>query len=388
MSYLTIQQPTALALTATLLMTLLSSLPATAGNQADFCHGATTVDIGVTPIRGDEAHTTIYRLPIPARGGIALDAVTSIADPEHVRLERIDARCPDTVRRLSVLHEAPQSLVLRAHNPGAVYFKVASKNPAMAFEGAELHVAFTAEPENPNAEWTLDANPPATCASSDLPSIDVPSSTPSDGNYILVRRETNLTKDVEPEDCDVLERTFSEPGVVILESEGTPVDAALFTGGGCTTAIAKGGLGEAGQALVAPVFAGSHHIDLASGTSDLTYALAVKHLPLCPAGHGGLSRCAAVLDADVPIKGRLTAGQERAYTFVLETLSTVAVTVKGGPVDGALYDGQGIRLAARIACHDSGCGLVTTLPKGRFSLRLAGPNAEPVRYIVTLTHIR
>ncbi len=371
---------------AYLAIQLMGGNDASAQYPAHPCLHATTVDVGVTPLDGGRIRSsTLYRLPVSAGGGVALDVVTPIADPENVRLELVEARCPDAAQQLNVIRETPRSLLLGLREPGAVYFKVASEDPPAALRHVALHVALAAEPESPGALLTLDVNPPAVCSSSDLPSIG-----PGDERYVLVTREPDFTKDVEPEDCDVLESTFSEPGVVIVEAEGGPVDAALFAGRGCTRPLVEGVLGEAGQSFVAPIFAGSHRIALgAPDVPALTYSLAVKHLPLCPAGrHSGLLRCGAVLDAGVPFDGTLETGHERAYTFVLETLSTVVVTVEGGLVDGALYDSDGVRLAARIACHDTGCGLVTTLPEGRYGLRLAGMDAEPVRYVVTLTDVR
>ncbi len=377
------------------LLTQLTGAPEVWARQApNPCPDAKTVSVNATVEPDAHRGPFVARLIADDRGFLAIDVTApldvALAYASQPRLTLLDTGCGDAAGGVQRIHETPNGLIVRVREPGAVYVAVSAVDPSTRPGRFTLHSAFGAEPLVPDTIVTLDADPPAHCAAA------VPPFGPDvfdTGAFALTDRPGGWTRDVEPDECDVLEGAFDGSGVAIVAAQGVPLVARLFAGHSCA---ADGWLAEASLAnggdLVVPVHPGWHRLvldPLASG--PMAYTLGVKFVGLCGPvrdDHADVIRCGTALDAGTPAEGLLGDGNDRrdddAFTFSIAEQATVTLRVDTEiPISGALFDHAGVRLAPRLACDGTACALTVTLPAGRYGLRLsATDDAVPVVYTV------
>lgn len=91
--------------------------------------------------------------------------------------------------------------------------------------------------------------------------------------------------------------------------------------------------------------------------------------------HGDVMACASRLELGETVRAELGDGREEdddVFSFVLDELRTVQVTVEGAAAEGFLLDRWGRRLEADEAVSDGRLRLVKTLVPGRYYVRLRG----------------
>jgi hypothetical protein len=335
----------------------------------------------------------VYSLEFPDPGVLALYVSVPPRPGKNSvpNLALVEERCGGTALppTYDLIQETPQGLLLRLREPQSIRIAVQPEDPSTPFKVATLRVAFVEESEAPDAMVSLGVNPPGNCS---LPTAPALGEGEFEGNrFVVVERDLSTTEPVEPEDCDILDGVFAHPGVVVIESSGTPLQAALFAGHGCDrqAQIGDGTLESSEASVAVPVHAGAHRLLLEPLNGDpVTYSLKVRHFDLCrlgaPDDHGGQPLCASPLKMGATATGILdegVGGDEDFFTFILERQRTVAIEHRGaGTV--TLYDHRGQRLGADPLETLDGYRLIRTLGPGRHYLSISGPEGRSARYSV------
>ena len=342
-----------------------------------------------------------FQLSIEEAGILMLTVSSAAPEPPQPKLSFLGTSCAREARpgaEYLVLREAPGELVLKLEVPGTYELAVASEDPAVQLSGYKLRTTFVPDLQVPDEVLPLDADPPETCTASEMPSF-VPE-TQARSRFLVLQREAQLAKDVDPWECDIIEGLIETPGVLVVEAQGTPLGSTLYTGSDCRPehGLAQGTLGPQGGVMAAAVHAGEHRLVLEPlDFSPVHYTLSVKHFAMCDRGeqddHGDTPLCATPLHPASGVSGTIDnafGDDEDYFTFTLAAQETVRIEIReGGEAYGLLYDAKGHRLLAGNACQGmDGQGidtrrLVKTLGPGRYYVRVAGSGNSSQPYGVS-----
>lgn len=212
-----------------------------------------------------------------------------------------------------------------------------------------------------------------------------------------VKQKEEKDIDVDQWDDDVLNITTAEPGVLMVEAEGTDVagsdaDESLCASGsrdlGTWFANGPGRVSRAVQPGTYQITLDPHGEEIAS------YRLRVMLLDTClaPSGddHGDSAGCATRLcdgaTATDAVIGSYTDPDEDFFTFYVASAQTVTVESTGSTdVLAELYDEAGALVAED---DDSGTGsnffLTESLAAGRYFVRVLGSGAATGSYTVEI----
>lgn len=342
----------------------------------------------------------VYAVELPGPGVLSIfaSAQDGGAKLKFPRIALIEKECGEVAisrAENNLIRETPQSLLLQVRTAQTVRFAVMAEDPATILGRYKLQVAFAEVADRPEAVFTLGVNPPEKCS---IPSAPALGEDPLRANrFIALDRDLDLFGDIEPEDCDILDGRFAEPGVVAIESEGSPLEASFFTGLGCAMEDRVGGgvLGLPGSGFAVPVHAGSYRMVLEPmDDRPVAYSMKIKHYGLCQLGelddHGSLPLCASPLEIGSATEGRIdnvTGGDEDFFTFSLDGQRTVAVDITDS-VDVVIYDKEGQRLSVdRLEGTAEVRRVVRTLGQGRYYLGVYGSAIGGADYTLSLNTI-
>jgi hypothetical protein len=212
-------------------------------------------------------------------------------------------------------------------------------------------------------------------------------------NQVQQKEEKDI--EVDQWDDDVLNITTADPGVLVIETEGTDVagsdadESLCGSGSRDLGAWFSNGPGRVSRA----VQPGTYQITLdPHGAVTASYRLRVMLLDTClvPSGddHGDSAGCATRLCAGATATngeiGSYSAPDEDFFTFYVPSAQTVTVESTGlTDVQAELYDEDGVLIAAD---DDSGTGvnflLAESLAAGRYFVRVLGSGTATGSYTV------
>ncbi len=349
------------------------------------CTGVEPLPLNSTLRRQHEIPSApeIFRLSIPTSGVLALDVSAPIAADHQPRLAFLGTSCTwpapgDDDAAYVPIAETPQGLVLKIAQADELFVAVFPEDPAVPLDDYRLRASFAAAPTAPDEVLWLTADPPASCTATAVPSFSPQPLTET--RMVELRREGMPTKEVDPIDWDVLSGRMEAPGVLTVETAGSPLRASIHAGVDCRPAdrLAEGTLDAPGALVAATVPAGERRLVLETRTtSDAGYELLVTYFALCTAAeddHDDRFLCATPMvlgEVTTGVLGNAFGDDEDAFAFTVAGLETVAVELVGGnALRAELYDAVGQRLAAWPAGR-----LVRTLGAGRFTVRVG--SVEP-----------
>lgn len=320
-----------------------------------------------------------FSITLPSAGALAVDLSTTAAagrGPTLTVLSAAERPLTDEHPTLEILHAGSQGTLLYARERQALCLAV-SPNDLAVDVTLRIRTVFEEAPWQPDAVSTIRGNPPASCDVTTAPTFD------DDGfgstRYVAIDRPVLETRDVEPEDCDILDGAAASPGVWVFESSGTPLAATLFEGRHCARhrRIGERSLGQPETHLAAAVFPGSHRLVLDPvGHGPVAYVLNHRRFDVCASArsddHADSPWCASPIVDGEPTTG--VAGDQRVgsglidrdhFTFVVDARQRIGFDVVGAiAVD--LFDRLGQRLDVERTSPPS---IEVTLTPGRYFLQ-------------------
>ncbi len=323
----------------------------------------------------------LYELALGEPGVLGLHVSAPIAAGSRPRLALLAADCvsPADGAGWVRVRETPRGLVLRIREAASLFLKVSPEDPDLPLAGYTLRSTFAAERAVPDEVVRLAADPPAACSGANVPTF-----TPeplSESRFVVVERPPGLMKDVDPWEDDEVSGLVAEPGVIVVEGDGTPFDVSIHRDSGCgmKSRLAEGTIDGTGGFVAAVVHVGEQRLVVEGATAAAGYDLYVRFFALCAADTDhDRPLCSAPLAAGDVASGTIDdATDDDYYTFTLDNQTTVAVEVGGGEgVRGVLYDGGGQRLETWAG------SLVRTLGDGTFYVRVGSVDGWVGEYAV------
>ena len=339
----------------------------------------------------------IHALELPGPGVLALYTSAPFRQAGIPKLSLAEEVCASAVpsETVDLIRRTPQSLLLRVRSAQTLRIAVVPEDPSTVLGSYTLHVAFAGDADAPDAVLSLADNPPESCAVPTAPALGE-DPFPAD-HFVIVERDEDDGGDVEPEDCDILDGNFVDPGVLMIEAVGTPLEASLFAGSGCEMEdwLGGGALASPDSAVTVPVHAGPYRLALDPiGGDPVAYSLSIRHFGLCQPfaqdDHGSTPLCASPIEVEDAAAGVIDpgpGGDEDFFTFSLDEQRTVAVDLEGA-VAVALYNSNGQRLSVDWTEGSArGLRLVRTLGHGRYYLAISGSTDRATSYALTVREI-
>jgi hypothetical protein len=197
-------------------------------------------------------------------------------------------------------------------------------------------------------------------------------------------------------DSEILKIRATRAGLLSLGADGSEADGSLQTLGASGLELVNGAPLRPEVPLLTVVAPGEVYclrVDPRQGSSG-PLEVRMELIDLCQLGpspddHGDSFACATAMQAGDQPSGSITSGDRDVFAFSLESGATVEIESDGGiDTSGQLYDEMGSLLDSD---DDGGPGLgfrmSTTLPAGRYFVRVESSNGAAGTYTLSLDQV-